>query len=349
MSETMKALVWTAPETVETRRLPVPTAGPGEAVVRVKAAGICGTDLSILHGKHPRARAPLVMGHELSGVVAELGPALPGGTPRLRVGDRVVCEPLISCGVCHACRSGFPWVCQKLGLYGIDRDGAFAEYMKVAASSLLPIPDAIDDRLAALVEPVAVAVHAVRLSSVRVGDDVCVLGGGPIGLLTAVVARRAGPARVILAERESFRIELARSFGFEVVDAGSTDIEKEVLARTGGRGADVVFEVAGAPETVLAAPRITRVKGEVVAVAMPKTPQPYDIVALTFKELTVKGVRVYAPFDFGRAVTVVEESLRDSRVDLRKLISEPFTLDQGAEAFRRAQEARGIMRVVFAC
>jgi len=132
-------------------------------------------------------------------------------------------------------------------------------------------------------------------------------------------------------------------------DAGSSDVEREVAERTGGKGADVVFEVAGAPETVLAAPRVARVKGEVMAVAMPKTPQPYDIVALTFKELTVKGVRVYAPFDFDRAIRIVEESLRDPRVDLRRLIYEPFTLDQGQEAFARAREARGIMRVVFSC
>ncbi len=345
MSATMKAVVWTAPGSVETRRLPVPSPGAGEAVVRGRAAGICGTDLSILNGKHPRARAPLVMGHELSGEVAETGE----GVTALRVGDRVVCEPLISCGACHACRSGYPWVCQKLGLYGIDRDGAFAEYVSVAASSLRPIPDTVDDRLGALVEPMAVAVHAVRLSSLRVGDDVCVLGGGPIGLLIAVVARLAGPARLFLTEREPYRIDLARGFGLDVIDAGSRDVEREVAERTGGKGADVVFEVAGAPETVLAAPRVARVKGEVMAVAMPKTPQPYDIVALTFKELTVKGVRVYAPFDFDRAIRIVEESLRDPRVDLRRLISEPFTLDQGQEAFARAREARGIMRVVFSC
>jgi threonine dehydrogenase-like Zn-dependent dehydrogenase len=345
----MKAVVWTGPGAVETRSVPVPVAGPGEAVLRVKAAGICGSDLSILKGSHPRARAPLIMGHELSGVITEIRADPSSESAGLQVGRRVVCEPLISCGVCHACRSGWSWVCQKLGLYGIDRDGAFAEYVKVAASTLRPIPDAVDDRIAALIEPMAVAVHAVRLSSLHVGDDVCILGGGPIGLLIATVARRAGPARLFLSEREPFRIELARSFGFEVIDASSADVEKEVLARTGGKGADVVFEVAGAAETVLAAPRLARVKGEVMAVAMPKTPQPYDIVALTFKELTVKGVRVYAPFDFDRAVRIVEETLSDPRVNLSRLISEPFSLNQGAEAFERAREARGIMRVLFSC
>jgi len=241
----MKAVVWTAPGSVETRRLPVPSPGAGEAVVRVRAAGICGTDLSILNGKHPRARAPLVMGHELSGEVAETGE----GVTALRVGDRVVCEPLISCGACHACRSGYPWVCQKLGLYGIDRDGAFAEYVSVAASSLRPIPDTVDDRLGALVEPMAVAVHAVRLSSLRVGDDVCILGGGPIGLLIAVVARLAGPARLFLTEREPYRIDLARGFGLDVIDAGSRDVEREVAERTGSPTV-LIEHIDGAEEKI---------------------------------------------------------------------------------------------------
>jgi 2-desacetyl-2-hydroxyethyl bacteriochlorophyllide A dehydrogenase len=333
----MRALVWNGNGELEIRDVPRPEPGPGETLVRVRAGGVCGTDLSILAGKHPRAKPPLVMGHEFSGeVVSANGPAALGP------GARVTCEPLISCGTCVACRSGFAYVCQNLKLYGIDTDGAFAEYVTVASDSLFALPDGVSFELGALVEPVAVAVHAVRMSSLRVGDTACVLGGGPIGLLTALVARLSGPERVIVCEKDAFRIDVARGFGLEVIDVNEADPEEEIPARTDGRGADVVFEVAGAPETVLAAPRLCRVRGELIAVAMPKVPRPFDIVALTFREITVRGIRVYAPYDFERATRIVAES----GLDLGRLQSEPFALEDGVAAFARAKEGAGIMRVL---
>ncbi len=338
MSDSMDALVWTGPGKLESRRVERPQVGDGQALVRVRMAGICGSDISIYNGKHPRATPPLIMGHEFWGEVVEMNAA---GSD-IDVGDRVVCEPLITCGKCHACRSGYAWVCQNLGLYGIDTDGAFAEYVSVAADSLRTIPDTIPDGIGALVEPIAVAVHAVRLSSVKVGDEVCVLGAGPIGLLTAIVARLSGPSRIWITERDPYRIGLAKDFGFEVIDVNTTDPEEEIPRLTAGKGADVVFEVAGAEATVLAAPRICRCKGEVVAVAMPKVLRPYDIVALTFREITIKGVRVYAPYDFDRAIRIVSES----SIDFSPLVSKPYPLDEGAEAFERARAAEGVMRVL---
>jgi len=334
----MKALVYTGKDKLEIKEQPDPRPEPGEALIRVKTAGICGSDLSILAGKHPRAEAPLIMGHEFCGEIAELNSS---GPANFAVGDRVTAEPLISCGICRACRSGFSHVCENLKLYGIDADGAFAQYMRMPISKLYRLPESIGDNLGALIEPLAVAVHATRLSGVNLDDTVCVLGGGPIGLLIALLNRSIGN-RVLVCERDPFRLGIAEQLGLEVIDVQRHDPVEAVLNSTGGSGADVVFEAAGAPQTVLAAPRVCRVKGLVMAVAMPKDPVPYDIVALTFKEITVKGVRVYASFDFERAVHLADSS----GIDFGKLQSAPFTLDQGCEAFALAKTGWDVMRVL---
>ena len=295
----MKALVYSGPESLELVEREIPKPAEGEALIRVRCSGICGTDLSILAGKHPRARAPLIMGHEFSGEIVEIGGAGAKGAG-LQSGDHVIAEPLISCGRCFACRSGFSYVCQSLKLYGIDADGAFAEYVRLPLASLYRIPNDLDYRLGALIEPLAVAVHAVRLSSLKLSDSVCVVGAGPIGLMTGLVARIAGPEQVILCERDPSRIEIAQAHGFRVIDTEHADPIIETLALTSGRGMDLVFEAAGGPTTYITALKLCRVHGEVIQVAMPKDQVPADMVTLTFKELTVKGLRVYAPFDFER-------------------------------------------------
>jgi len=339
----MKALVYVGPEKLELMERDVPTPAEGEAIVRVRASGICGTDLSILAGKHPRAKAPLIMGHELAGEIAEIRGVAGATGPGPRVGDHVIAEPLISCGTCFPCRSGFAYVCQTLKLYGIDADGAFAEYVRLPLASLYPIPKDLDFRLGALIEPTAVAVHAVRLSNLKVADSACVIGAGPIGLLTAMVAARAGAGQVVLCERDASRIALARQHGFRVIDTEHADPLPEAMALTSGRGMDVVFEAAGGPSTHIMAMKLCRVHGEVIQVAMPKDQVTTEMVPLTFKELTIKGVRVYAPFDFERATRMVV----GSELDLSRWLTRPYALAQGREAFQQARAGGGVLRVLF--
>jgi (R,R)-butanediol dehydrogenase / meso-butanediol dehydrogenase / diacetyl reductase len=337
---TMKALVYTGPEKLEFGEREVKAPAAGEALVRVRCSGICGTDLSILAGKHPRARAPLIMGHELAGEIVEIG----GGVETaFRRGDHVTAEPLIKCGTCFACRSGFSYVCQNLKLHGIDSDGAFAEYVTLPVATLYRIPENLDYRLGALIEPTAVAVHAVRFSSLKLSDSVCIIGAGPIGLLIGLVARLAGPGQVILCERDPSRIALARDHGFTVIDTAHEDPLEATLALTSGRGMDIVFEAAGGPSTHIMALKLCRIHGEVIQVAMPKDQVASEMVPLTFKELTVKGLRVYAPFDFARAIGLVA----DSRLDLSRWMTRPYSLAQGVEAFRLAKAGSGVLRVLF--
>jgi 2-desacetyl-2-hydroxyethyl bacteriochlorophyllide A dehydrogenase len=335
----MKAVFYKGKDCLEVGTAEIPGLQEGEVLIRVKYAGICGTDLSILAGKHPRAKPPLIMGHEFSGEIFSLG----SSRTNLKEGDRVVVEPLISCGRCFACRSGYAYVCEKLGLFGIDAPGAFAEYIKVPEEKVFRIPKEVPLDQAALIEPVAVAVHTVRLSSLKLGDTVCVQGAGPIGLLTAVVASRSGAGNVLITEKETVRIEIAESFGMRVIDVGREDTVDVVEKATNGRGADIVFEAAGAPQTVLLSPKLCRVRGEIIQVAIPKDPREMDLVGITFKELTIKGIRVYAPYDFERAIHLLSQTT----LDLRRLLSSPYSLDQAKEAFKKAAEGKETMRVLF--
>ena len=335
----MTAVFFAGKGKLEVGQTELPEIGPEQALINVKYAGICGTDLSILTGKHPRAKPPLIMGHEFSGRIHAVNSAGTG----LQAGDRVVAEPLISCGTCFACRSGYAYVCQNLGLYGIDAPGAFAEYVAIPVEKIFKVPESVDDMLAALIEPLAVAVHAVRLSRVKMGDTVCVLGAGPIGLLTAIVARQAGAQQVLICEKEPMRIEIARQFGLSVVDVNSEKPVAVVEEATSGRGADVVFEVAGAPATVLLTTKLCRVKGEIVQVACPKEPRAIDIVDISFKELTITGIRVYAPFDFERAIQIAS----NSGIDFKPLLSSPYPFEDAQKAFDLAAQGSAVMRVIF--
>jgi len=340
----MTALVWEDTNTVEPRRRQVPEPAPGETLLRVHNAGICGSDLGVYAGVHPRARAPLVMGHEFSGEVVRANPR-PGEESSLAFapGDRVVVEPLISCGHCRACRSGKAYVCENLGLYGIDTDGAFAEYVAVATDRLYRVPDSLDSRTAALTEPTAVAVHALRRSAYQPGDSAAVLGGGPIGTLIALVLKLNGCANLVVSEPRQYRLSLLRSLGVPVIDASREDPVAAARRAIGEGGADVVFEVAGVDATAAQATQIAGVQGDIVVVAVPKHPLQWDDVAMSFKELTLTGTRVYAPFDFERALALLA-----AHTELfRPLLSEPFSLEQGGRAFEMAKAGEEVMRAVF--
>jgi 2-desacetyl-2-hydroxyethyl bacteriochlorophyllide A dehydrogenase len=335
----MKALVYRGRHSLNIEETDDPEPEVGEALIRVAYAGICGSDLSIYNGEHPRARPGLIMGHEFSGTVEKVNTSDKG----LQSGERVVAEPLISCGDCFACRSGFAYVCQNLKLYGIDAPGAFAEYVKLPVEKVCKVPRTISLPEAVLIEPLAVAVHAVRESSLKTGDFVCVLGGGPIGLLTALVARESGAREVVISEVRDYRLQLAEEFGFQTLDAGRTDVSDEVRRLTDGRGADIVYEAAGFPESMLLAPRLCRVRGELILISMPKQPREMDIVAITFSEITLKGIRVYAPYDFNRAIDLLSKR----KFKLGKLHSEPFLLEEAVKAFAMAQEGKKAMKVIF--
>lgn len=314
--------------------------GPGEVQVEVAYVGICGTDLHILHGSmDARVSMPAVIGHEMSGRVAAVGEGVTGWA----TGDPVTVMPLDWDGTCPACRAGHQHVCQNLDFVGIDSPGALQGRWNVRADLLVPLPRELSLEHAALVEPVAVAVHDVRRSGLGAGDRVVVLGGGPIGVLIGIVARHAG-AEVLVSEPDPGRRALVEGLGLETLDPTAADLVGAVDERTGGAGADVVFEVSGAAPAVLAATSVAKVRGTVVVVAIHPRPVPVDLQRVFWRELRLLGARVYERTDFERAV----ELLAAGVVPAAGLVTEVVGISRVADAFA-ALESGQAMKVLVDC
>lgn len=335
----MQAISYEGKDAVAVVDRPVPEASGRQVLIKVAYAGICGTDLAIVAGKHPRAKAPLVMGHEFAGTVADLPPGL---ETELKVGDRVTVYPLLSCGECYVCRMGLPHVCRNLKLIGIDRDGAFAEYVLAGEETVFKLPDSLTDLEGALIEPLAVCVHGAGMSRLQVGDTVVVTGAGPIGLLMALVARAAGAAGVIMTEVAPARIQAAREMGFTVLDAGEPGLVDRVLELTRGRGGDIVFEATGHASVAPYLLDLVRIRGQILQLGIFKQPVPIDLRALNFHEVDIIGARVYTPEDYYRAISLAAQK----KVDLRLLSDNVWPLAEAAAGFQAAQ-AGTALKVIF--
>ncbi|MEM1208816.1 MAG: alcohol dehydrogenase catalytic domain-containing protein [Planctomycetota bacterium] len=324
---------------IEDRDAPPP--GPGEARLDVAWCGVCGTDLHIYHG-HMDARVafPEVIGHEASATVAEVGPGVTNVAP----GDAVVVRPLDACGQCGACQRGHGHICTQLNFIGIDSAGAFQNSWIVPAGLLHRLPDTLDLRRAAFIEPLAVACHDVRMAELVEGETAVVLGGGPIGMLIALVAQAQG-ARVVLSELNPSRLELAGTLGFTTVNPTQTDPKALVEEVTGGEGADVVFEVSGAAPPIEMMTQLARARGRVVVVAIVPKPTPVDLFQVFWKELRIIGTRVYEPEDYERAIVLLEQGT----VDPEPLITGQESLDTIGHAFESLISEPSHMKVLVDC
>ncbi len=274
--------------------------GAGEVQLKVSHCGICGTDLHIFHGAmDARVNMPLIMGHELSATVQQLG----DGVEDFAFGDKVVVMPLAPCNDCPACAVGHSHICHNLNFLGIDTPGAFQSYWTVPAFTLHRIPENLSLKHAALIEPLAVACHDVRLADLRPGDQAVVLGGGPIGMLVALVAREAG-ADVVVSEINPYRVELASKLSFEAINPSETDLIELVMRRTKGSGADIVFEVSGSQAGADIMTELLRTRGLAVVVAIFAQKPRVDLFRFFWRELRLQGVRVYESQDFANAIAL---------------------------------------------
>jgi (R,R)-butanediol dehydrogenase/meso-butanediol dehydrogenase/diacetyl reductase len=332
----MRAVFYHGPRTFRPGHAPVPVPGPGEALLRVRRVGICGTDLHIFQG-HLEGRVPhrAIIGHETFAEVAE-APAVSG----FRAGDRVVVEPLKFCGSCRACRIGAYYICYDLKVLGVDLPGGMQEYWTVPSARLLHVPDALSDDHAALVEPLAVATHDVQRAGVKPGDTVLVFGGGPIGTLIALVSRHRG-ARVAVAEVNPFRVEMLRGFGLETVGPGM-DVVKFAEAFSGGEGVDVAFEVTGNPAAVRVMTDVVRVWGTVSVVAIHAEPMSVNLYRIFARELAMHGSRLYSREDWEEAIRLAASGA----VPLAPLVSRRIPLEALQEGMEQALGGGPVMKVL---
>lgn len=321
----------------------IPDLPIGENEVRIKVAycGICGTDLHIFKGHMDvRVKAPQAVGHEVSGTIAETGNKVSG----FRTGEKVTVRPLDNCGKCNTCKAGFTHICEKLRFLGIETAGGFAEYWTVPARLVHHLPETMPLKLAALVEPLAVACHDVHRSELKSGDRVVVNGGGPIGMLIALCARQAGGI-VTISEVNEKRLELARELGFEAVNPLKEDLIAKVRSETNGSGADVVFEVSGSELGAKVVTELARPRGTIVVVAIFAKPTPVDLHKFFWKELKMIGARVYEYEDYEKAIQLASEKV----LPLESLISRVFPLEQLQNAFEYLCATPDAMKVLIEC
>ncbi|MDA2913614.1 L-threonine 3-dehydrogenase [Acidobacteriia bacterium AH_259_A11_L15] len=327
----MNALVKTRPEPgASLDRRPRPPVGPNDVLVAVQAASICGTDLHIYSWDpvmRERIHPPMIFGHEFCGTVEEVGSEVEAIQP----GQFVSAEMHVACGHCLQCRLGQQHVCQKLEIIGIDRDGCFAQYVKIPASNILPIDPSIPRDYAAVLDPLGNAVHTVLAGEIA-GQRVAVVGCGPIGLMAIQVAKACGASAVYGIEVKPERLKLAERVGADgVFNPRESDVVAAVREATRGDGADVVLEMSGNPQGVQQAFKMLRAGGRLSLLGLPPEPVTLDLVPdIIFKGATVQGIYGRRMYDTWYRMLSL---LKAGALDLDPLISERLPLERYHQAF----------------
>jgi (R,R)-butanediol dehydrogenase / meso-butanediol dehydrogenase / diacetyl reductase len=315
--------------------------GPGEVQLAVAYVGICGTDLHILHGDmDDRVASRAVIGHEMSGRVLTCG----AGVTEWSEGDPVVVLPLRWCGACPTCGSGHRHICDRLDFVGIDSPGALQEVWTVPEELLVPLPPGLSLRAAALVEPVAVAHHDVGRARLVAGERVLVIGGGPVGLLIAVIAEARG-ADVRVVEIDPFRRSVFVDLGIGVTDPNDGSLQDLVERWTDGAGVAVAFEVSGSQGGLDSAVSLLGARGRLVVVGIHVQPRPVDLKRVFWRELEIVGARVYEPSDFTAAVALVA----DGTIPVEAIVSEIVPLRMVGDAFDSLAAGGRVMKVLVDC
>lgn len=338
----MKKLLLTDWNQLKLVEAPIPEPGPGEAVVRIKYAGICGSDLHVFSGKHPTARVPLVMGHEACGELFSINDS----RDDIAVGDKVCVHTIKPCRTCEACNTGRENLCRSVKIMGTNFDGVFTQYLLVEANRLIKLNPAVDEKIAALVEPLTVAVHDVLRSGLQAGDRVLIGGAGPIGLVIAMMAKFSGAAQVVLTEIDPIRIEIAQSMGFLAVDPRQPDFENICASVTGGEGFDRAFEITSVQSSFNICVSQLRKGGVLLQVGMPPAGTWFDldINQIIYNECDLRGVRHHTMSDMQRAASIISSGVLNGQ--LEKLISAIYPMEESLTALERARTDKSALRIL---
>ncbi len=330
----MQQAVMTRPGQIEFREVERPAVQPDEVLVQVRRIGVCGSDIHVYHGKHPYTSYPVVQGHEVSGTVAALGESVKG----LSIGDTVVFMPQVTCGTCFPCRTGNYHICDNLKVLGFQTDGAGQEYFAVKAEKVLKPPKSVSLDHAAMVEPVAVAVHALARYGPVANQHVLVLGAGTIGSLVGQCARAMGAAKVMITDVAEYKLQKARACGFErVVNTAQEDLGRAIDDYFGVRKADVILECVGVQPTITQAVNLARKGSTIVVVGVFGEKPVVDLGLVQDRELSLIGTLMYQYRDYEKAIQLVASG----KLHLDEMITHRFAFRDYLKAYETIEASHG--------
>lgn len=333
MREKMIQQEITGPGAIRYIEIPVPEVGSGQVLIRVKRIGICGSDIHVYHGKHPYVLYPVSQGHEVSGEVAAVGEGVSG----LSIGDKVTIEPQNFCGRCYPCTHGKYNLCEELKVMGFQTTGAGSEYFLAEASKVVPLPEGMSLDEGAMIEPLAVTVHACKRSGDVAGKSVIVLGAGPIGILLCQTLKAYGAARVMVTDVSDYRLELAKQCGADFVcNTMNADFGKAVIEYLGPDKADIIYDCAGNDITMDQAIQNARKGSVIMLIAVFAGMATVDLAKLNDSEIDLMTSMMYRHEDYVDAIRIVGDGL----VDLKPLISKHFAFADFVKAYEYIDQNR---------
>ncbi len=322
----MRRQIVTSPGIIEFSEEPIPKIADDEVLVKIIRIGICGSDIHVYHGKHPNTGYPVTQGHEVSGVIEKIGKQVIDFT----VGDKVTILPQIVCGKCYPCTHDQYHICDNLKVKGFQAPGAAVEYFVAKKEELVKLPEELTYEQGAMIEPVAVAVAALKKIDEKLLKNVVVLGGGPIGNLTAQVAKARGAKAVLLTEISEFRRKIAKKVGIDhVIDPRKIDLAKKIEEVFGSDKADIICDCVGSNETITEAINIARKGSTIILIGVYNEQPPIDLNTIQNCELTLKGTLMYQRSDYQDAITMVYTK----RVTLEPLMTHHYKFEDYNQAY----------------
>ena len=339
-SQNMLQQVMTAPKEITFQSIPIPEPSDNQVLVRIKRIGICGSDIHVYHGTHPFTSYPVTQGHEVSGEISKLGK----NVQNLHIGQKVTIEPQVYCGKCHPCTHGKYNLCEKLKVMGFQTTGTASEYFAVDSSKVTPLPDNFSFDDGAMIEPLAVTIHAAKRFQDLKGAKVAILGAGPIGILLSQSVKALGAEKVLITDISDLRLDLAKKVGVDYVFNTRTNDFGEIFERAFGPDkADVIYECAGNDISIGQAIKYARKGSTIILVAVFGKMANVDLAVLNDHELDLNTSMMYTHVDYLDAIKFVNEG----KIQLKPLQTKHFPFKKYLEAYQYIDNNReSIMKVI---
>jgi len=329
----MLKAVMTQPGSITFHEVEKPQIDPDQVLIKIQRIGVCGSDIHVFHGMHPYTSYPVVQGHEVSGIIAEVGASVQG----LSVGDKAVFMPQVTCGKCYPCRHGMYHICDHLKVMGFQTSGAAQEFFAVNAEMVLKVPESISLDQAAMIEPVSVAVHALARFGEVNGQKVVVLGAGTIGNLTAQVARAEG-AEVLITDISDYKLEKAAQCGLQhTVNTSRADLGEAIQEVFGADKADLILECVGVQDTISQAITHARKGSTIIVVGVFGKKPEVDLGLVQDRELSILGTLMYQKRDYQKAIALIEAG----KLTLDPLVTHRFEFKRYLDAYQAIETSGG--------